>query len=50
MTQAVQNAIDTRDARALRELAQKAGDEQRMMLQFLAEILEGEAAFPPLVN
>ncbi len=50
MTQAVQNAINARDVRALRELAQKAGDEQRMMLQLLAEILEGEAAFSRMVN
>ena len=45
MAQAIQNAIDTRDARALRELAQQTSNEQRMMLQFLAEILEGERAF-----
>jgi hypothetical protein len=45
MAQAIQNAIDTRDACALRELAQKTSNEQRMMLQFLAEILEGERAF-----
>ncbi len=50
MAQAIQNAINTRDTRKLRELAQKAGQEQRMMLQFLAEILEGEAAFARAVN
>jgi hypothetical protein len=50
MAQAIQNAIATRDARKLRELAQNAGYEQRMMLQFLAEILEGEAAFSRAAN
>ncbi len=50
MTQAIQNAIQTRDVLALRVLAEKAGQEQRMMLQLLAEMLEGELAFLRVTN